>query len=432
MRRIGIFRFNHEMRKYLAIISAVAVTIAGAYSGDAQTELLQDVSFYNGFRALMSCNQWEHYDASGQVSWGECRNYANLYLAGYGYYVHAWPDTDPARPCVSRDPSSGTPLDANGNPCSEYNKFWNLNEGVHTEAVGHSGWNPTAPVPIDTRPYWAEAPMPMLATGIDLAVHRIEVNATGGRGQYPNAPFIWLQNHNGAGDAVRTIETDPTPCDPPGSAHCGSVTIDADTAKEIVNHAIGQRPEYQRDTWPHFLLEQNFKTPIGIGTYSSVVLTVDLAVWPAEIQLPNPVWSEAASFVTYNISFLLRKHSDPTQMVWLQYSPYSISTNPPPNDHPAYAAAWTSDGMGNSLYRGDDSCLVAGSGPNFGDPPSGGSGARRFQIDVTRLFAQANSAGAQLGAYTQWDLFQVAMGYEVVGGAHIKAKITYVSLLGYP
>jgi hypothetical protein len=341
-------------------------------------ELLNDTLFNNGFRAFMSCKQDKFEGFSAGLGFtGECTEYNTPYVntQGRNYAVHTWPDT--------------------GGP-NDVGKFWNFNEGAH------SGFS-IAPYdfPQDTPPF--------LPGPYDLRVNMLEANQENGSGvliaSSPN--LIWLQSTNNLvsnsnyGALVRTVSTDRQ----------GSLMMYMNTQTDIRNNPATYSGF---DTWPHFILEQNFKEVVDLATLSQIMVSANVSI-PFANTLPDGGSNVNAN---YSIGVSLRRKDNPASVLFLGYILYSaIGEN----------QRLIGDQWGSPAYDGDNA--------DVGGPIVPGAPARTITFDLRELMNKAIAyANGALGPYVLDDYYLAGfgMGWETFGYHEVRSDISGVSMIGSP
>lgn len=369
-------------------------TLAPAYGPPMQ--LLGDTAFTNGFRAFWSCSS---FNGNQDLQLGDCVDYTQPVVNRYGknYSIHTWPDT-------------GVP--------SDFNKSWNFGEGVHTgRPIRDSGGNVIGQTPISVDGYQINWPE-------DLAVHRFEANAT----CYSDATSIWLQNTNNLGSPnssdpnydpnygqlVRTMQTN----------RAGTLLTYAVTRNELSNIARNYGSEYAYNTWPTYLLEQNFKQLIDLANFDSVVFNVNLQIFP--VGFLQPAMPNSDSEATYSIYFTLRKKDAAAAgVLFLGYSPYSVWPDGRPA--PEYLESLGPEQFSQPVYRGNVN--------DIGGPSSPDGSTRTVTIDLRALF---NKAVAKSGSHLNGAIFEdyylssMSVGWETIGYEAIQSQVSAVSLVGSP
>ena len=352
------------------------------YGDGTYVELLNDTAFNNGFRAFMSCKQFEGFDA-GLGYTGNCVDYFTPYVntQGRNYSVHTWPD-------------SGPPNDAN--------KFWNFNEGIHS---GFSLYGYNFPLA-----------NPLPAGETDLAVHRLEANEENGNGGgliAASQNLIWLQSMNNLsssdpnyGGLVRTISSDRN----------GSLMMYMNTKNEVRNSPDSNG----YDTWPTFYVEQNFKNVIDLATLSEIYLNATVSIPFVQSLYTFP---GASLDATCSVGFMLRRKVPGSPVIFLGYILYSsIGEN----------ERFIGDQWGQAVYNGDNA--------DVGGPIVPGAPPRAIWLELRSLmnkaiaYANEHSPGA-LDSVSLDDYYLCAFGFgwETMGGYHeVKSEISGVSLIGWP
>jgi hypothetical protein len=356
-------------------------------------QLLQDTAFNNGFRAFWSCSNFPN-DVAGLGHLGDCVDYYTPYVntQGRNYEVHTWPDTEPAH--------AG----------SDANKYWNFTEGLHR----------------GFRAYGYEfGPAGEQSQAKDLAVHMLEANRENGSGGLAasSPDLIWLQSMNNLpstdpmdpnphyGGLVRTVSSD----------RHGTIMTYMNTQNEIRNiaytYAYANALTFAYDTWPTFVLEQNFKKAIDLATLSQLIINADV-----EIPFVQVLPGFPGDFInaTYSIGVALRR-KDPANghaVVFLGYILYSSIGE-------------------NERFGGDQFSQAFYDGPNqdVGGYITPGAPPRTISFDLRALLdkAIAYSNGA-LGSFVWEDYYLVGIGvgWETVGYHEVKSQISGVSAYGSP
>jgi len=345
-------------------------------------ELLNDTAFNNGFRAFMSCQQesFEGFNA-GLGFTGNCTEYFTPYAntQGRNYAVHTWPDT-------------GAPNDTD--------KYWNFNEGVHSGfTIGSYTF------PQDT----AFLPGPY-----DLRVNMLEANQENNSGVLIAASpdLIWLQSMNNLstqdpnyGSLMRTVSSD----------RHGSLMMYMNTATDIRN-SPSTYSGY--DTWPHFIVEQNFKEVVDLATLSQIWVSASISI-PFVTTLPGGGANVNAS---YSIGVTLRRKDNPASILFLGYILYSaIGEN----------ERLIGDQWGSPVYDGNNA--------DVGGPLVPGAPPRAMTFDLRDLMNKAiaysnNNANGALGSYVLDDYYLAGfgIGWETFGNHEVKSEISGISMLGNP
>jgi hypothetical protein len=371
-----------QFSRFLIAFSLLAVPLSSraepwvrAVPYGPYVQLLDDTAFNDGFRAFMSCKDFEG-SSAGLGYTGNCLDYYTPYVntQGRNYAVRTWPDT-------------GAP--------SDDGKFWDFNEGVHS-GFSIYGYN----FPQDSQP----------PGQYDLQVNRLEANQENNNGVLiaSSPSLIWLQAMNNLapadpnyGGLVRTVSTDRQ----------GNLMMYMNTENEIRN--VPDSSGY--DTWPHFYLEQNFKEVIDLATldYATVSLNVSIPFVQTLTGFPG-------SFVdaTASVGVMLRRKDNPAVVVFLGYILYSaIGEN----------ERFGGDQWGSAFYDGNNADL--------GGPIVPGAPARSISFDLRDLMnkAIAFSQGA-LGPYVLDDYYlaSLGVGWETVGYHEVKSEISGASLIGVP
>lgn len=341
-------------------------------------QLLNDTAFNNGFRAFMSCKQQSFEGFSAGLGFtGNCTEYNTPYVNlthGRNYAVRTWPDT-------------GAPNDVN--------KFWNFNEGAH------SGFS-ISPYyfPSDTPPY--------LPGPYDLRVNMLEANQENNNGVLiaSSSNLIWLQSMNNLvwnpnyGALMKTVSSD----------RHGFLMMYMNTATDIRNNPSTYSGT---DTWPHFIVEQNFKEVVDLATLHSVRISANVAI-PFVHTLPGYSNPNA----NYSIGVSLRRKDNPASVLFLGYNLYSaIGEN----------QRLIGDQWGSPAYSGDNA--------DVGGYIVPGAPARLISFDLRELMDKAIAYGnGALGPYTLDDYYLagVGLGWETFGYHEVKSEISNVSVVGDP
>jgi len=235
---------------------------------------------------------------------------------------------------------------------------------------------------------------------------------------------IFLQNMNNLypqdphyNGLVRTVVSDRN----------GTLLMYMNTANEVRNVAIENSSTYALDTWPHFMVSQDFKKLIDLATFSQVLLSLNVQVWPVNI-IANPIPGSYFSDATYNITFLLRRKDNPYVVLFLRYTPYSIHTDT--NSPPEYDESFGGEQWGQASYRG----AVA----DLGGPLSPDGSARNITIDLGELLnkaivkAQNSSPPVSLSSLADYYLAGVGFGWETMGYEEVESQISSLSFYGSP
>jgi hypothetical protein len=393
-------------------------------------QLLNDTAFTNGFRAFWSCKTFS-YDNNwiANVGIGECRDYYAPYANSQGknYSIHAWPETGPA------------------NYWSDENKFWSFNEGIHAGFTTHGFTFPLELGPGDPRNYPVLYPTqhrPFSET--ELLVHRLEANQESSNGVITGGLYglsssqIFLQSMNNlspndehAGELVRTVV----------SNRAGEIMMYMNTQNEIRNVANANTGDFAYDTWPHFILEQNFKQLVDLATLSQVNVSANVEIPLAQIL---DGWT-AGNFqsIDFTMGYGLRRKDNPAIVVFLGYPLYSTWG-------PNLEGRFSADQFGQVFYSGPVSDLggavqVGLSGPGVHNP----SNYRNVAYELHALFNAAQDAAGHTtyapgdpsengrvlflqSSFEDYYLAGFGIGWETLGYQQVQSYVKDVSVYGLP
>jgi hypothetical protein len=206
----------------------------------------------------------------------------------------------------------------------------------------------------------------------------------------------------------------------------GTLMTYMNTSNEIRSVATDNGPAFAVDTWPHFYVGQNFKQLIDLATFSQVLLGFNVEI-PFAVIYGNGIPNHGFSDATYNVGFTLRRKDEPTTVLFLGYTLYSVHTDY--TTPPEYAESFGGDQWGQGTYRGD---VWA----DFGGPLVPGAGPRNITIDLGTLMnkaiAKAQANGVTLPPLEDYYLAAVGFGWETMGYEEVKSQISNVSLYGSP
>ncbi len=333
-----------------------------AYSNPKPEELLQDREFTKGLRAEWSGASWTgDANRNGLPAGLRLGDITSYVTPPKGYHVHTWPD-------------KGAPVDKG--------KYWSLTEGLHK-----------GPMEI--------APGIRLADGEDLAIHRMEINA---------------ELRDNSRSRLR-IESMNKLSRKPLLMHCfdsnrhGSLTIYGNTRNEIRNVATDNSAKWAYDTWPHYLVSQNFKQLVDMGRFSSLVFTAHVRAirakrldgWPGN-------WRNASLYVCV----LLRRKANPLECLFVARTLY---TDYPPS----YREAMGVDQFGQGLYMAKNDRPL-----QIGAPPC------RVETDFISSLRSAKVLNPAIGDPQDYYLASMIFGWEFVGYYDFASSFSKVSLVGTP
>jgi hypothetical protein len=388
-------------------------------------ELLHDTAFHDGFRAFWTGDM---VDGNADLKLGNITSYHTPWvndpsMYGTNYTIHSWPDSASAS--------------------SDVNKYWNFGEGLH-EGYADEG----------TRPFWTNANGTWNPI-YDLAVHRLEANARLISWDEPdvngNNGLVWLESYNNLYDPsqgyynphylglVRTVYGN----------RAGNLYTYMNTENEIHNIAVNNSSDYARDTWPHFLLEQNFKQLVDPASFSTITFSANLRVGSTTFHNCG-IWNCSFQDAIYGVVFTLRKKQTLLTVVFLSYDFYSVHADQFGNvDYsaapPEYSASFGIDQAGRAQYNGNIYNVGGPLVPNDRWPFTGGSTFKT--IELRQFFADAVATATAHGPYLDPDtearrqefiqtslddyyISAISIGWETMGWEEVSSEISAVSLRG--
>ncbi|HCN76074.1 MAG TPA: hypothetical protein DIT13_02630 [Verrucomicrobiales bacterium] len=95
----------------------------------------------------------------------------------------------------------------------------------------------------------------------------------------------------------------------------GTLRIHYNSQNEIRNAAIAHTAQWARDTWPHFLLNQRFETPLPLADYDKLDFKVSFEVDAMQRLSPWP--GANRSSMNLNFMFHLKHKTDPEQKLFV-------------------------------------------------------------------------------------------------------------------
>lgn len=328
----------------------------------AAVELIQDREFTKGLRAAWSGASWTGDTLKNGLPPGLRLGDITSYIKPpKGYSVHTWPD-------------KGAPVDKG--------KYWNLTEGLHK-----------GPMEI--------APDIQLADGEDLAIYRMEINAELRDNSHSRLRIESMNKLSGTPQLIRGFD----------SNRHGTLMIYGNTKNEIRNVATDNSSKWAYDTWPHYLVGQNFRQLIDLGRYDSMNFT-------AEVDVPrvkqSDGWPGGWKNATLYVSALLRRKSNPFACLFLVRTLY---TDYPPS----YRENIGADQFGQGLFNSKtDNPLVIGAAPSH------------IEIDYIAALIAAKALNPAIGDPQDYYLVGVGFGWEFVGYYEFASRFAHVSLMGVP
>lgn len=349
----------------LLIVATVLFAFTGVNKVNANTtapvELLGDTNFANGFRA-----EWKYgttYSVDNNRKIGDCTGYRDI-----GRTLSLIPNT---------------PGDMN-----EAGKYWEFEEGVHKNYYD------------ENNQYVSE-----------LFDHTFPV-------RYSNLQnttnLLQFENTNYSGLVNKRFTSDKN----------GTATLYFNTKNEIRNVATDFGAQWATDTWPHYLMVQNFRQPIDLASYDQIKFTVD-ATLNSATQLPG--WTLGPNQqISIPLYFLLSEKSSriaPESQggsLWVGVMMYSSE---PIN----YAELLSTDQWGISMYHDD--------GANYGGRLAIGQTVK-YDFDVKKMVAQAIKKAQAEGKYLKaspddYVIRLMNIGYECLGYWESQVQFSNMSLKGY-
>ncbi len=325
-------------------------------------ELLQDREFTKGLRAEWSGASWTG-DANrnglpADLRLGDITRYVT---PPKGYRIHTWPD-------------HGAPVDKG--------KYWSLTEGLHK-----------GPMEI--------APDIHLADGEDLAIYRMEINAELRENTHSRLRI----------ESVNRLSGKPLVMHGFDSNRHGTLVIYGNTKNEIRNVATDNSPKWAYDTWPHYLVGQNFKQLVDMGRFSCLKFTADVDV-PRAKQLDGWLgsWKNASLYVCV----ILRRTANPFACLFLVQNLY---TDYPPS----YRENIGVDQFGQGLFISKTDKPL-----DIGAPP------RHIEVDFITSLRSAKALNPAVGDPQDYYLASAGFGWEFVGYYNFASRFSKVSLVGTP
>jgi len=410
------------MKRYFFLLAFFCLT--SWLHAQQVVQLLQDTAFHNGFRAYWTGVTDE---VNNPLKLGNITSYYTPWvndpsMYGTSYAIHSWPD-----------PASAT---------SDLNKYWNFGEGLH-EGYADEG----------DRPFWTY-PDGRWDPFYDLAVHRLEVNGHLWSWVEPdingNNGFVYLESYNDLydpsqgyynphyGGLVRTVQGN----------RAGDLYTYMNTENEIHNIAVNNSSEYRNDTWPHFLLEQNFKQLIDPASFSTITFSANLRVGSVGFH-HCLIWNCSFQDAIYGVVFTLRRKDSPGAVLFLSYDFYSVHADPYGNVDsgapPEYSASFGIDQLGSAQYNGN---VYDAGGPLVPDDRWPFTGGGTFKtIELRQFFANAVQFAIDHGPYSDQNtedqrqyfihstlddywIAAMSIGWETMGWEEVSSEISAVSLLG--
>lgn len=203
----------------------------------------------------------------------------------------------------------------------------------------------------------------------------------------------------------------------------GSLRMYFNSQNEIRNAAISYGPKFAHDTWPHFLIIQDFENPLPLARAGRVVVRCNLqmisskqlSTWPTG--LPGAYISD----LIVPVFILVQENSQRGQMIWVGAMLYS--------DDPRRTAPFAArEQHGVAFYHR----LPNG----WTDFPAVGE-KRLVEIDVKELLREAIARFGDInsGLPTNADdyhLVHINFGWEIVGHWESELILSDISVRAYP
>lgn len=191
----------------------------------------------------------------------------------------------------------------------------------------------------------------------------------------------------------------------------GSLLIYGNTKNEIRNVATDNSSKWAYDTWPHYLVGQNFKQLIDLGRFTGLKFSADVDVptvkrldgWPGD-------WKNASLY----FCVILRRKSNPFSSLFLTQYLYT-------DYQPSYRESIGVDQFGQGLFiNKTDKPLEVGVSPRY------------IEVDFIAALRSAKALNPAVGDPQDYYLASAGFGWEFVGYYEFASRFSHVSLLGIP
>ncbi|MHB8898171.1 MAG: hypothetical protein ACYC6Y_05450 [Thermoguttaceae bacterium] len=198
----------------------------------------------------------------------------------------------------------------------------------------------------------------------------------------------------------------------------GTIRLHYNSQNEIRNAATAHTAQWARDTWPHFLLNQRFETPVALADYRRLDFTVTFQVdemkrlssWPG----PN------RSSMNLNFMFQLRHRTDPAQKLFAGMMLFTSSDS-------KYQTHLGVEQHGMVFYR--ESVTRDQPKPEFGQRRTV---SRELHDMITTALRQAHEKQPALSANPDdFELANFSIGLEGMGHWETECEINKLSLTGF-
>ena len=241
-------------------------------------------------------------------------------------------------------------------------KFWDLNEGLH------------------------------IVDGKDAQIYRME--ATGSVVRNDSSALI-LRSYN-KGQPVRQFL----------SNRHGVIELSGNTRNEYFNTATDFKSKWATNTWPHFLVEQNFREKHFLSGLKHLFYSVNVTILTSD---PLPGWPHPQQESAFNVVAMLRSVQNPSAVLFIEATPFATSPE-------AYSEAVTVDQWGQGIYR-----LRTASPLRKGRPST-------ISIDVIGALVRARALNPSILPPAGYYLAGVTAGWEIIGYRRYDSRMSDFSV----
>lgn len=199
----------------------------------------------------------------------------------------------------------------------------------------------------------------------------------------------------------------------------GTVRLHYNSRNEIRNAATAHTARWARDTWPHFLLNQQFTPPVSIADYQQLDFAVGFQV--DELNQLSPWPGVNRSSMNLNFMFHLRHREDPQQRLFVGMMLFT--SNPT-----KYQTHLGVEQHGQVFYR--ESVTRDQSPPVLGHPYTV---TRELRDMISTALHEANARQPSLSTdLDDFTLSNFSIGLEGMGHWETACEISNLSLIGVP
>lgn len=199
----------------------------------------------------------------------------------------------------------------------------------------------------------------------------------------------------------------------------GTVRLFYNSRNEIRNAATAHMAQWARDTWPHFLLNQRFESPIAIADYRKLDFKVSFQVDAMKRLSPWPGVNRSS--MNLNFMFHLRHREDLAQRLFVGMMLFTSSDS-------KYQTHLGVEQHGQVFYR--ESVTRDQSKPEFGQRRTV---TRELRDMITTALKQAHEKQPMLSTNPDdFHLSNFSIGLEGMGHWETECEISELSLTGIP